>query len=438
MADPMTYLWTELIAEFIRRTGQDGAVNPMKPEIKDLVSFARNLGLICNGTSVEYTDRDQVRQLLESIPLPPGMTIDLDDFKAAPAPPPLSKAATPPSGTPSTPPASSRTVARLRCSAIKADGVSQCKIEGADLDVDQDGNPFCCIQQHHDQGNWTKPAPSAPVVMTEAEIRAELQDIIDDRSGKSRDELRGLMNPLLRKLPGFDSERGSYHVNQLVEIRMKMLELKLDPAKFRWDDVKAPKPKVKAPVSPVTPPPGPGSAPPPPKKKPKPTKGAKKPKVKTPGSKPKPKKKAPPKTPPPSAHGKPKSTITKGSKMPSSADIQAAAQLRMQENADADSEAFSYFRTWQDQPNDALKRAVADTVPKKLKKRFEALVKKHEAEDGDDTGTSSKLAKAVAKLAEGKKGKKKLSNDSYDKLDDEGFDPEDVDKALKALNKKEG
>ena len=287
MVDPMTLTWSELIAEFVRRTGQEGVANPIKPEVKDLVSYARTLGLTCDRGSVTITDQAQVRQLLGAVPLITGMSIDFSDLEA-PAPPP--------------PKATSTTAApvaagtRLRCSATLADGSRQCKIEGEHLEVDVDGNPFCDIPKHHDQGNWSTPATARPVVMTDAEARARLQDIIDHQAGRHWMDLRREINPLLRQLEGFDEDT---HSPEMGRVRNDMLALKVDPAKFRWSDVKkASKPKgtVKK-ASSGTSTTGPASGSKSPAKKSPSNKAAKKPK--TSGSKAK--KKATTKTPKPTA-----------------------------------------------------------------------------------------------------------------------------------------
>ena len=407
MVDPMTLTWSELIAEFVRRTGQEGVANPIKPEVKDLVSYARTLGLTCDRGSVTITDQAQVRQLLGAVPLITGMSIDFSDLEA-PAPPP--------------PKATSTTAApvaagtRLRCSATLADGSRQCKIEGEHLEVDVDGNPFCDIPKHHDQGNWSTPATARPVVMTDAEARARLQDIIDHQAGRHWMDLRREINPLLRQLEGFDEDT---HSPEMGRVRNDMLALKVDPAKFRWSDVKkASKPKgtVKK-ASSGTSTTGPASGSKSPAKKSPSNKAAKKPK--TSGSKAK--KKATTKTPKPTATTAPNhkkgagsapTTIkspTKGRKgtamaVKTAADLERELADRKKKKGDVEDQALEYYKLWRRKKSEDDKAEVLELIQadKKAFKQLKPYLPQEmlDALDGVESGSGG-TAKPGSKLPKG-------------------------------------
>ncbi len=169
-------------------------------------------------------------------------------------------------------------------------------------------------------------------------------------------------------------------------------------------------------------------------------------KVKTSGSK---SNKAPAKTPPPAASGTRKTKgaksaptkITKGSNTIMDVDdILNVAETRVRADASASVEVYKFFTAWRVAPDQLRKDAVLAGVPKRQKKDVLAFIKKFEAEEGEETGgnVDSKLAKAVAKLATGDKGKKDLKTKAIDELLAKGFDGKAIDKALEALNKKEG
>ena len=128
----------------------------------------------------------------------------------------------------------------------------------------------------------------------------------------------------------------------------------------------------------------------------------------------------------------------KGTKMPSSADIEAAAQAKLRAAADADSTAYAYFRTWLNQPNKAYQDAVAATVPKANRKAFLALVKKHNDEEGDADEKGKGGKKADPKLVKKAKEilKKKDEADTFASLSGKGYTDDQINAAIKAAQKK--
>ena len=80
----------------------------------------------------------------------------------------------------------------------------------------------------------------------------------------------------------------------------------------------------------------------------------------------------------------------------------------------------------------AIKNKLAQAFP-----THEVIVKNHKGKIAGSS-SNSELDKAVAKAAKGDKGKKKLKTKSIDELLAKGFDGKDIDKALEALNEKEG
>lgn len=81
----------------------------------------------------------------------------------------------------------------------------------------------------------------------------------------------------------------------------------------------------------------------------------------------------------------------------------------------------------------AIKAKLAELFP-----THEVITKNHKGKiPGSSGGIDPDLAKVVAEKAEGDKGKKELPNKVLDKLLKK-YDAKDIDKAVEALNEKEG
>lgn len=99
-----------------------------------------------------------------------------------------------------------------------------------------------------------------------------------------------------------------------------------------------------------------------------------------------------------------------------------------------------YFAASDTESLTELYKSAPPAIKAQLVKLFpdHEVIKKNSKTGSAAKGSDKDLAEAVAKLATGDDGKKKLKNKAIDELLLKGFDAKAIDEALEALNEKEG